>query len=85
MLYYILIIIIVIVIIIYSYIKIKYNFWIKQNIYHNYDFWYYLFPGIIDIDLPERENKYHNFKNIQTIKVSSLQEKIKNKLIIFLE
>ena len=85
MIYYALIIIIVIVIIIYSYIQIKYNFWMKQNIYHNYDFWYYLFPGIIDNGLPERENKYHNFKNIQTIKVSSLQEKIINKLTLFLE
>ena len=82
---YVIIIIIVIVIIIYSYVKIKYNFWINQDIHHTYKFWYNFFPGIIDSDLPERENKYHNFKNIKTLKITSLQEKIKNKLSLFLE
>ena len=82
---YVIIIIIVIVIIIYSYMKIKYNFWINQDIHHTYKFWYNFFPGIIDKDLPERENKYHNFKNIQTLRYSSLQEKTKDKLTLFLE
>jgi hypothetical protein len=85
MLLYVIIIIIVIVIIIYSYIKIKYNFWIKQDIHHTYKFWYNFFPGIIDKDLPERENKYHNFKDIQTLRYSSLQEKTKDRLSLFLE
>jgi len=85
MLLYVIIIIIVIVIIIYSYIKIKYNFWINQDIHHTYKFWYNFFPGIIDKDLPERENKYHNFKNIQTLRYSSLQEKTKDRLSLFLE
>lgn len=85
MLLYGIIIIIIIVIIIYSYIKIKYNFWINEDIHHTYNFWYNFFPGIIDKDLPERENKYHNFKDIQTLNFSSLSDKIKNKLILFLE
>jgi len=85
MLLYGIIIIIVIVIIIYSYIKIKYNFWIYQNIHHTYKFWYNFFPGIIDKELPERENKYHNFKDIKTLKFISLQEKTKDKLYLFLE
>ena len=85
MMLYVIIIIIVIVIIIYSYVKIKYNFWINQDIHHTYKFWYNFFPGIIDSDLPERENKYHNFKDIQTLRYSSLQEKTKDKLTLFLE
>jgi hypothetical protein len=85
MLLYVIIIIIVIVIIIYSYVKIKYNFWINQDIHHTYKFWYNFFPGIIDTDLPERENKYHNFKDIQTLRYTSLQEKTKDKLTLFLE
>jgi hypothetical protein len=85
MILYGIIIIIVIVIIIYSYIKIKYNFWINQDIHHTYKFWYNFFPGIIDKDLPEREKKYHNFKNIKTLKFTSLQDKTKEKLSLFLE
>ena len=63
---YIFIIFVAFIILIYSYIRIKYGFWVMQPVFHVYDFWYMIAPpGIIHHDLP-RENKYTNFKNIDT-------------------
>jgi ribosomal protein S18 acetylase RimI-like enzyme len=62
----------IIFIIIYSYIKIKYGFWVMQPVFHIYDIGYMLnAPGIIHDTLPEK-NKYTNFKNIDTIVFSDL-------------
>ena len=64
---YIFIGIITIIILIYIYIRIKYGFWVVQPVFHVYDIWYmFAPPGIIQHELP-RENKYTNFKNIETI------------------
>jgi len=67
---------ILIILIIYSYIKIKYGFWVIQPVFHIYDIGYMLNPpGIIDTLLP-KINKYCNLKNIETIvfdKLTSLQ------------
>lgn len=58
------------------YLKLKYGFWVSQPVFHYYDFSYYLYPpGIIRIDLPEK-NKYTNFKDITTTiynEVTSIQ------------
>jgi len=63
---------VVIIILIYSYIKIKYGFWVMQPVFHIYDISYMLnAPGIINEFLPEK-NKYTNFKNIETIVFSEL-------------
>jgi GNAT superfamily N-acetyltransferase len=63
---YIFIFLFTILIVFYSYIKIKYGFWVIQPVFHIYDWWYLLHPpGIIMHQLPER-NKYTNFKNIET-------------------
>jgi GNAT superfamily N-acetyltransferase len=44
----------------------KYGFWILQPVFHVYDVWYMFSPpGIIRNELP-RENKYTNFKNVDT-------------------
>jgi ribosomal protein S18 acetylase RimI-like enzyme len=62
----------IIFIIIYSYIKIKYGFWVMQPVFHIYDIGYMLnAPGIIHDTLPEK-NKYTNFKNIDTIVFSDI-------------
>jgi hypothetical protein len=63
---YIFIILISIIIIIYTYIRIKYGFWFLQPVFHVYDFWYmFAPPGIINHELP-KENRYTNFKNIES-------------------
>ena len=71
---YIFIIIIIIIFIFYTYIKIKYGFWIIQPVFHVYDFWYmFAPPGIIQHELP-KENKYTNFKNIETIVYNEISD-----------
>ena len=63
---YIFIFLLIILIVFYSYIKIKYGFWIMQPVFHVYDLWYMIHPpGIIMHELPDR-NKYTNFQNIET-------------------
>uniref|UniRef100_A0A6C0DG97 glycylpeptide N-tetradecanoyltransferase n=1 Tax=viral metagenome TaxID=1070528 RepID=A0A6C0DG97_9ZZZZ len=63
---YIFIIIVIILFICYSYIKLKYGFWLIQPVFHLYDIRYLIFPpGIIEHELPQK-NKYTNFKDIET-------------------
>jgi hypothetical protein len=82
---YCIIIIIWILIIIYGYIKVKYRFWIHQPIFHLYDLHYYLYPGIIDNELPEKENIFNNFENIKTVQFEKVKEEDKNNLILFIQ
>jgi hypothetical protein len=63
---YISILIVFIILIYYFYLKMRYGFWYYQPVFHIYDIGYYFFsPGIIKHDLP-KENKYTNFKQIDT-------------------
>jgi hypothetical protein len=65
-----------IITIIYGYIRFKFGFWAIQPVFHIYDIGYMINPpGIINDFLP-KQNKYTNFKDIETIvysEVSSLQ------------
>jgi len=71
---YIFIIIIVIVFLLYAYVRIKYGFWYYQPVFHVYNVWYmFAPPGIIQHDLP-RENKYTNFKNVETVLYTELPD-----------
>lgn len=71
---YIFIIIIVMIIILYAYVRIKYGFWYYQPVFHVYNIWYmFAPPGIIQHDLP-RENKYTNFKNVETVLYNELPD-----------
>ena len=64
----------------------KFRFWAKQPVFHIYDLWYYLFPcGIIRLDLPSREDKYNNFKDIDTIKLDELSNVNKEKFVSFIQ
>jgi hypothetical protein len=64
----------------------KYRFWTKQPVFHIYDIWYYLFPcGIIQLDLPSREDKYNNFNNIDTMALDSLDDVHKEKFVSFIQ
>ena len=71
---YIFLVLCIIILSIYSYIRIKYGFWVLQPVFHIYDIGYYLYPpGIINHYLPEK-NKYTNTKNIETIDFSKLSD-----------
>jgi hypothetical protein len=71
---YIFLVLVIIIILIFSYIRIKYGFWVIQPVFHIYDIGYYLYPpGIISHYLPDK-NKYTNFKNIETIVFSKLSD-----------
>jgi hypothetical protein len=71
---YLFIAILFIIFICYIYLRIKYGFWFLQPVFHVYDFWYmFAPPGIIQHELP-RENKYTNFKNIETIVYKELSD-----------
>jgi len=73
--FYILYLLLFIVIIIVTFCKIRFRFWSEQPVFHVYDFRYYLFPpGIINFELPEK-NRWTNFKNIETIKITSNNKK----------
>ena len=80
---YIFIIICIIILFIYSYIRIKYGFWVSQPVFHIYDFGYYLYPpGIINHSLPQK-NKYTNLQNIETIDFSKLSDIKINQFVKF--
>ena len=50
------------IILIFVYIRLKYQFWAIQPVFHVYDVGYMIkAPGIINDNLPEK-NKYTNFK-----------------------
>jgi hypothetical protein len=56
------------------YVRIKFQFWALQPVFHIYDVGYYIFPpGIINGGLPEK-NKYCNFKHVQTLSFARLDE-----------
>jgi hypothetical protein len=86
MIKYIFLIIIIVIIIILLYFRVKFRFWTKQPVFHIYDLWYYLFPcGIIELELPSREDKYNNFKDIDTIKLDELSNVNKEKFVSFIQ
>jgi len=62
-LYYILYLIISITFLYFLYIKLKYNFWSSQPIFHTYNLRDWIFPrGIIQQNLPPKLFKFHNWK-----------------------
>ena len=78
--------VIAIILCICAYVRIKFKFWAKQPIFHIYDLWYYIFPpGIICIDLPEREDKYNNFKNIKTTSLDRISDIEKSRFVEFIQ
>jgi hypothetical protein len=71
---YIIAFIILFVVLFFLYIRVKYQFWAKQPVFHFYDLYYWFVNiGIISKELPTR-NKYTNFKNIKTISYDILTE-----------
>ena len=82
---YILLILFIIVFFVVAYIRIKFGFWAIQPVFHVYDIGYMFFPpGIINHDLPI-ENRYCNFKNIETINYAKVTDIQMNKFIQFIQ
>ena len=78
-------IIFIIIILLTAIIKIKFKFWAIQPVFHIYDLRYMIFPpGIINHDFPI-ENKYCNFKNIETITYKNLSDLKKDKIVNFIK
>ena len=85
MIYYFIIIFIILYLIIISYIKITYNFWSKQPVFHYYNFFYWIKPsGIINNDLP-LTNNFCNFGNIKTNTYDKLSQLDKQFIVNFLK
>lgn len=83
--YYFLILIIIIYIILFSYIKIKYQFWNIQPVFHYYNIFYWLSTNkIINLELPSI-NKYCNLREIQTYKYTDLTTIDKQYIVNFLK
>ena len=67
------------------YFKLKYGFWLYQPVVHLYDLHYMMFPpGIINKNLP-KQNKYTNFKDIETTMLNDMTELKINDLIHFIK
>ena len=84
-LYYFFIVIIVIYILLFSYIKLKYQFWNIQPVFHYYNFLYWFTSNrVINDELPSI-NKYCNMREIQTYKYTELSNLDKQYIINFLK
>ena len=71
---YIIAFIILFIILFFLYIRVKYQFWALQPVFHFYDLYYWFVNvGIISKELPSK-NRYTNFKNIKTISYDILTE-----------
>lgn len=84
MLKILLICIINVIIIGYLYIRIKFQFWAIQPVFHIYDMNHWLYTNkIIQPELP-RLNKYINFKNINTFNHKQLPAQIREECAAFI-
>lgn len=86
LLFYVFIALIIFLLVIGTYIKIKFRFWSIQPVFHAYDFHYYFYTNgnIIMSELPQ-ENKYCNFKNIQTIDYSKIEDFKSKQFVNFIQ
>jgi hypothetical protein len=85
-LFYIFLSLIIILLTIAAYIKIKFRFWSIQPVFHVYDFHYYFYSNgkVIMSELPP-QNKYCNFKNIQTIEYSKMEDFQSKQFVNFIQ
>jgi hypothetical protein len=85
MLLYFIIVLCIIVILGRAFIKIKYNFWSIQPVFHLYDLHYWLCPpGIINQSLPII-NKYTKINDISFIKYKDLTDDDINEFVHFIQ
>ena len=85
-LFYIFLSLILVLLILAAYIKIKFRFWSIQPVFHVYDFHYYFYSNgtVIMPELPQ-ENKYCNFKNIQSIEFSKMEDLRSKQFVNFVQ
>lgn len=85
LIYYLFILIIILYLILLCYVKLFYNFWSLQPVFHYYNAFYWLkSKGIICKELPII-NKYCNFKDIKSVKYTDLTDLDKQLIINFLK
>lgn len=83
--FYILLFILLIYLILFAYVKIYYNFWSLQPVFHYYNlFHWFSSPKIINPSLP-LVNKFCNFKDIVSNDFSNVSNLHKQKCIHFLQ
>jgi hypothetical protein len=74
MILYIIGLFILCIVLFFLYIRIRYQFWALQPVFHFYDLYYWFVNvGIIRHELPEK-NRYTNFKNITTKTFEDMNE-----------
>ena len=81
MILYILGFIILCIVLFFIYIRLKYQFWALQPVFHFYDVYYWFINvGVICKELPET-NRYVNFKNIKTNIFEEIDELTKKEIV----
>jgi len=56
-----------------GYIRVKYQFWARQPVFHYYDLYYWFNNvGVIEPTLPEK-NKYYNYNIVSTNELTTIQ------------
>lgn len=67
------------------YVKLKYQFWTLQPVFHFYDFNYYIKnTGIINTELPKK-NKYTNFNNLHFYNSNTLTKNQWKNIVAFIQ
>jgi hypothetical protein len=85
MILYILGFIILCIIIFFLYIRLRYQFWALQPVFHFYDLYYWFVNvGIIRHELPEK-NRYTNFNNIITKPFENIDPRLLKEVILLIQ
>lgn len=85
MILYILGFIILCIIIFFLYIRLRYQFWALQPVFHFYDLYYWFVNvGIIRDKLPEK-NRYTNFNNIITKPFENIDPRLLKEVILLIQ
>ena len=85
MILYILGVIILCIIIFFLYIRLRYQFWALQPVFHFYDLYYWFVNvGIIRHELPEK-NRYTNFNNIITKPFENIDIRLLKEAILLIQ
>jgi hypothetical protein len=85
MILYVLLFIILSIALFFIYVRLKYQFWALQPVFHFYDFYYWFVNiGIIRKQLPEK-NRYVNLNKIKTKHFEELDELTKKQILILIQ
>ena len=84
MIQYILLLIIIIVFLIYIILRVKFNFWAIQPVFHTYDIHHWLNPAhVINTNLP-KINKYVKPIDVETICIKEISQEERKLFVNFI-